>query len=52
LWGTDWTRAFAVVHYEQAVKLFLETDRLSDSERAMLMGGATVKAYGWSPMKA
>ena len=44
--GLD-TRAFAVVNYEQAVKPFLETDRLSESERAMLMGGATAKAYGW-----
>ena len=26
-----------------------KTDRLSDSERAMLMGGACAKAYGWSP---
>ena len=51
LWGTDWTRAFAVVNYEQAVKPFLETKRLSDSERAMLMGGACAKAYGWSPAK-
>ena len=52
LWGTDWTRAFAVVNYEQAVKPFLETDRLSDSERAILMGGACAKAYGWSPTLA
>jgi predicted TIM-barrel fold metal-dependent hydrolase len=51
LWGTDWTRAFAVVNYENAVKPFLETKRLSDSERAMLMGGACVKAYRWSPKK-
>ena len=51
LWGTDWTRAFAVVNYEQAVKPFLETDRLSATERAMLMGGACAKAYGWSPKK-
>ena len=51
LWGTDWTRAFAVVNYEQAVKPFLETKRLSDSERAMLMGGACARAYGWSPTK-
>ena len=49
LWGTDWTRASAVVNYEQAVVPFLETDRLSDSERAMLMGGACAKAYRWSP---
>jgi L-fuconolactonase len=51
LWGTDWTRAFAVVNYENAVKPFLETRRLSDSERAMLMGGACAKAYRWSPTK-
>ena len=49
LWGTDWTRAFAVVNYQQAVEPFLKTDRLSDGERAMLMGGACAKAYGWSP---
>ena len=49
LWGTDWTRAFAVVNYEQAVKPFLETDRLSAAERAMLMGGACAKAYKWTP---
>jgi predicted TIM-barrel fold metal-dependent hydrolase len=52
LWGTDWTRAFAVVNYEQAVEPFLKTDRLSDTERAMLMGGACAKAYGWSPKKS
>jgi predicted TIM-barrel fold metal-dependent hydrolase len=49
LWGTDWTRAYAVVNYEQAVVPFLETKQLSDSERATLMGGACAKAYGWSP---
>ena len=52
LWGTDWTRAFAVVNYVQGVEPFLRTDRLSASERAMLMGGACAKAYGWSPRKA
>ena len=48
---TDWTRAFAVCNYEQAVEPFLKTDRLTESERAMLMGGACAKAYGWSPKK-
>jgi len=52
LWGTDWTRAFAVVNLEQAVEPFRKTDRLSESERAMLMGGACAKAYRWSPKKA
>ncbi|MBM3341399.1 MAG: amidohydrolase [Betaproteobacteria bacterium] len=51
LWGTDWTRAFAVVNYEQAVEPFRLTKRLSESERAMLMGGACAKAYGWTPTK-
>ena len=49
LWGTDWTRAFAVVNYEQAVEPFLATGRLNAAERDMLMGGACAKAYGWSP---
>jgi len=51
LWGTDWTRAFAVVNYEQAVEPFRLTDRIGESEKAMLMGGACAKAYRWSPKK-
>jgi predicted TIM-barrel fold metal-dependent hydrolase len=51
LWGTDWTRAFAVVNYEQAVTPFRLTDRLSEGERAMLMGGACARAYGWEPRR-
>ena len=51
LWGTDWTRAFAVVNYEQAVEPFRLTDRLSESERAMLMGGSCERTYGWAPQK-
>lgn len=51
LWGTDWTRAHAVVNYEQAFEPFLRTVRLSGSDRAMLMGGACAKAYGWSPSR-
>ena len=49
LWGTDWTRASNVLTYEQGVEAFRVTDTLSDSERAMLMGGALTKVYGWSP---
>ena len=51
LWGTDWTRAFAVVNYKDAVEPFRRTDRLSASERAMLMGGACSKVYGWAPQR-
>lgn len=51
LWGTDWTRAAAVLDYAPAVDAFRITDRLSETERAMLMGGACAKAYRWSPHK-
>ena len=51
LWGTDWTRAAAVVNYAQAVEPFRTTTRLSESERAMLMGGACAKAYRWQPKR-
>jgi len=51
LWGRDWTHAFAIVNHEQAVEPFRMTDRLSDTERAVLMGGACDKAYDWSPEK-
>ena len=49
LWGTDWTRAFAVVNYEQAVQPFRLNDRLSNIERATLMGGSCANVYGWKP---
>jgi L-fuconolactonase len=52
LWGTDWTRAISLVNYEQAVECFRTTQRISNAERAMLMGGACAKAYGWSPTKS
>jgi predicted TIM-barrel fold metal-dependent hydrolase len=49
LWGTDWTRAVALVTYAQGVEAFRVTDRLSDSERATLMGGALTRIYNWAP---
>lgn len=49
LWGTDWTRAAAVLSYEQGVAPFRVTDRLTDADRATLMGGACARVYGWSP---
>ena len=38
LWGTDWTRAFAVVNYAQAVEPFLETKRPSAGANANRFG--------------
>jgi L-fuconolactonase len=49
LWGTDWTRTLNVLSYQENVDAFLATDRLSDAERATLMGGACARTYGWSP---
>jgi L-fuconolactonase len=50
LWGTDWTRTAAVLTCEQGVEPFRLTDRLTESERATLMGGACADVYGWSPI--
>jgi L-fuconolactonase len=49
LWGTDWTRAVGLLTYAQGVDAFRVTDRLSDSDRAMLMGGALERIYKWAP---
>jgi predicted TIM-barrel fold metal-dependent hydrolase len=51
LWGTDWTRAVALLTYEQGVEAFKASDRLSDSERTTLMGGALTRIYRWAPAK-
>jgi predicted TIM-barrel fold metal-dependent hydrolase len=51
LWGTDWTRAVALLTYEQGVEAFRVTDRLSDSDRTTLMGGALTRIYNWAPTK-
>jgi predicted TIM-barrel fold metal-dependent hydrolase len=52
MWGTDWTRAIGLLTYRQGVEAFRVTDRLSDSDRALLMGETVSRVYGWSPAKA
>jgi L-fuconolactonase len=52
MWGTDWTRAVALLTYKQGVEAFRVTDRLSDGDRAALMGGTLQRVYQWSPSKA
>jgi predicted TIM-barrel fold metal-dependent hydrolase len=49
MWGTDWTRATALLTYEQGVEAFRATNRLSESERAALMGDTLQQIYHWSP---
>jgi predicted TIM-barrel fold metal-dependent hydrolase len=51
MWGTDWTRAVAVVSYHDAVNAFRDTDRLSEGDRAALMGGTAERLFGWSPSR-
>jgi L-fuconolactonase len=51
MWGTDWTRAVALLTYEQGVEAFRVTERLSDGDRAQLMGGTLTRVYDWSPAK-
>ena len=49
LWGTDWTRAVNLLDYQQGVEPFRRTDRLTEGDRAELMGGTLQRVYGWSP---
>ena len=49
MWGTDWTRAVGLLTYEQGVESFRLTDRLSDGDRALLMGETLQRVYSWSP---
>jgi predicted TIM-barrel fold metal-dependent hydrolase len=52
MWGTDWTRAVGMLTYEQGVEAFRVTDRLSNSERAALMGETLARIYNWSSAQA
>jgi predicted TIM-barrel fold metal-dependent hydrolase len=49
MWGTDWTRAVALLSYREGVEAFRVSDRLSDGDRATLMGGTAQRIYGWAP---
>jgi L-fuconolactonase len=49
LWGTDWTRATELLTFKQGVDAFRVTDRLSDRDRAVLMGETLMRVYQWKP---
>ena len=49
MWGTDWTRAVALLTYKEGVEAFRVADRLSESDRAALMGGTLTRLYKWAP---
>ncbi len=48
MWGTDWTRTSGMLTYEQGVAPFRTTNRLSESDRARLMGGTLETVYKWA----
>ena len=52
MWGTDWTRATELLTYEQGVAPFRATNRLSDTDKAKLMGGTLEEVYRWAPATA
>ena len=52
MWGTDWTRAIALLTYQQGVEAFSITDRLSDSDKIALMGETLRRVYKWTPSPA
>jgi L-fuconolactonase len=47
MWGTDWTRAVGLLTYREGVESFRINDRLSDSDRAALMGETLQRVYNW-----
>jgi L-fuconolactonase len=51
MWGTDWTRAVKFLTYAQGVDAFRATDRISESDKAKLMGRTLTRIYGWSPRR-
>jgi predicted TIM-barrel fold metal-dependent hydrolase len=52
MWGTDWTRAVALLTYREGVEAFRVAGRLSASDRAALMGETLARVYDWSPTTA
>ncbi len=50
MWGTDWTRAVKFLTFAQGVDAFRDTDRLSASDKAELMGGTLSRIYRWRPI--
>jgi predicted TIM-barrel fold metal-dependent hydrolase len=49
MWGTDWTRATALVSYADAVEAFRTNERLSAGDRDALMGGTLERIFRWAP---
>lgn len=51
MWGSDWTRSLKLLPYKQHVDTFLQSPRLSESDKATIMSGTLARVYKW-PQKA
>jgi L-fuconolactonase len=51
MWGTDWTRALALVDYADSVAAFRDHLPLSQDERDTLMGGTVERIFDWHPRR-
>jgi L-fuconolactonase len=49
MWGTDWARTSGILSYQQGIEAFRLSQRLSPSDKDLLLGGAAEQIYGWSP---
>jgi L-fuconolactonase len=52
MWGTDWTRAVGMLTYKQGFDAFRVNDRLSEGDRAALMGETLSRIYNWPEVQA
>ena len=51
MWGTDWTRSLKLLTYKQQVDAYLQSPRLSESDKSAIMSGTLARVYKW-PQKA
>jgi predicted TIM-barrel fold metal-dependent hydrolase len=52
MWGSDWTRATALVTYEDAVRAVRDTELLGPADRRRLLGGTLQAIYRWAPERS
>lgn len=49
MWGSDWPRTMVDFTYRQSLDFIRQSDRLSDRDKALLLGGNAQHLYGFSP---
>jgi L-fuconolactonase len=47
MWGSDWTRPEVPGTYRESVAYILDTDELTDSDKALLMGKTLRRTFDW-----